>query len=256
MKVTIAGSGCGIPTADRGSPCIAVDVGDELFAFDCGPGALKGMATAGVDWTKLDRIFVTHFHTDHVADIGPLLFAYNIPDLNRTAPLTLYGPPGMEQLYENLVKAYGDWLVPKRYDLRIEELSGEPISSDNSGGLDWRVETTPSEHSQPSFAYRLESGGSSMAYSGDTDYSEDVARFASQCDLLILECSYPNELEVQGHLAPRKATEMARLAGCKKLVLVHLYPICADYDLLSECRQTYDGDVVIAVDGMTFEPGE
>lgn len=256
MIVTIVGSGCGIPTADRGSPCVTVAIGNELFAFDCGPGALKGMSTAGIHWTDLDRIFVTHFHTDHIADIGPLLFAYNIPDVNRTAPLTLYGPPGMERLYANLVTAYGEWLVPKQYDLQIEELRGEPIVSHNPKVDEWRLETTPSEHSQPSYAYRLEAGGVSMVYSGDTDYSEEVARLASQCDLLILECSYPNDLDVPGHLTPRKATGMARLAGCKRLALVHLYPICTDYDLLSECRQTYDGEVVVAEDGMTLELGK
>ena len=120
-------------------------------------------------------------------------------------------------------------------------------------GEDWRIETAPAKHSDPAYAYRFEARGASMVYSGDTDYAEPVIQLASPCDLLILECSYPNEIDTPGHLTPKKAGEMAKAAGCKKLVLTHIYPICADYDLISECKQTYDGDVLLAEDGMRFE---
>lgn len=250
MEITIVGSGCGIPNAERGSPCVAVRIGDETLVFDCGPGALRGMALAGIEWANLDAVFATHFHTDHIADIAALLFAYIIPDVERTEPLTLYGPPGMKKLYDNFVVAYGDWLIPRTYDLAIEELLGEPLKKES-----WIVETAPSKHSQPSYAYRLEADGAAVVYTGDTDYSEEVARLASGCDLLILECSYPNALEASGHLTPKKAGEMAHIAGCKKLALTHIYPICGDYDLVAECKHTYDGDVVLAKDGMRFEMG-
>jgi ribonuclease BN (tRNA processing enzyme) len=150
VKITIVGSGCGIPNPKRGSPCITANVGKELFALDCGPGSLRATAAEGVNWAELDMVFITHFHTDHIGDIAPLLFALNIPDVNRTTSLTLYGPPGMTRLYENLVAAYGNWLVPKRYELYIEELRGEPIE-----GAAWRVEVAPAEHSQPAYAYRV-----------------------------------------------------------------------------------------------------
>jgi ribonuclease BN (tRNA processing enzyme) len=250
MNVTIVGSGCGIPNAERRSPCIVADTGTTLIAIDCGPGALWAMDGFGVKWAELGMLFVTHFHTDHIADIGPLLFSYNIPDVNRTAPLKLCGPPGLRKLYENLVAAYGEWLIPKRFELTVEELEGEPVQQEK-----WRVEIARAEHSEPAYAYRFEAGGASMVYSGDTGYAESIIRLASDCDLLILECSYPNDLEVPGHLSPRLAGEMARLAGCAKLVLTHLYPVCADYDMLAQCRQTYDGEVLLAEDGMRFEFG-
>jgi len=248
VKVTVVGSGCGIPNPKRGSPCIAVRGGKELFAFDLGPGALRAMGTAGVAWAELDAVFITHFHTDHIGDLAPLLFAYNIPDTNREFPLRLCGPPGIEKLYENLVAAYGEWLVPKRYELFIEELADAPLE-----GAAWRLEIAPAEHSRPAYAYRFEADGASMVYSGDTDYSESIVSLASGCDLLILECSYPNEIEIAGHLIPRKAADMARRTGCKKLVLTHIYPVCADYDLIAECKETYNGDVVLAEDGMEIE---
>ena len=253
MKITVVGSGCGIPNARRGSPCIAVQVGRQLFAFDCGPGAARSMAVAGLHWTDLDRIFITHFHTDHIGDIAALLFAYNIPDVNRTGRLILCGPPGLKKKCEGIVAAYGDWLIPRQYELVVDELPGEPLCGEASRSTGWRVEIARAEHTQPAYAYRFEADGKSMVYSGDTDYSEAVVKLAAEADLLILECSYPDEVEVPGHLTPAKAGRMARAANCKKLVLTHLYPICADYDLVAECGQAFGGEVVVAEDGMQFD---
>ena len=249
MEITVVGSGCGIPNPDRGSPCIAVGLDGKLFAFDLGSGALRSMAAAGLDWSKLDALFITHFHTDHVADIAPLLFALNIPDVNRTAPLVLHGPPGMRRFHEKLVAAHGDWLIPKHYDLSVKEIAGV---SPEGGGEGWKIDVAPAEHSGPAFAYRLESGGRSLVYTGDTDYCDAIVGLAEGCDLLIAECSYPNDLEAEGHLSPRKAGEMAQRSGCKKLALVHMYPVCEGYDLASECARTYDGEVIVAEDGMKF----
>ncbi|MBI4830901.1 MAG: hypothetical protein HY801_04955 [Candidatus Lindowbacteria bacterium] len=117
------------------------------------------------------------------------------------------------------------------------------------------METVPAEHSQPAYAYRFEADGASLVYSGDTDYSDRIATLASGCDLLILECSYPDEIEVPTHLTPTKAARMAQRAGCKKLALTHIYPVSADYGLAGQCRQTFGGDVVLAEDGMQFELG-
>lgn len=250
VKITIIGSGCGIPNPKRGSPCIAVAVGTEKIVFDCGPGALRAMAAAGFAWDKVDMLFFTHFHTDHVGDMAPLLFALNIPDVNRTEPLALFGPPGLQKLYDKLVAAHGDSLSPKRYELHIQELGNEPLE-----GAMWRVETAAAEHSQPAIAYRIEADGAAMVYSGDTDYSEAIIRLAASCDLLILECSYPNEIEVPGHLTPAKAGEMAARAACRKLALTHIYPVSADYDLAAQCRQSFPGDIITAEDGIAFELG-
>ena len=70
-----------------------------------------------------------------------------------------------------------------------------------------------------------------MVYSGDTDYSEDLIRLAQGADLLICECSLPEEMKVEGHLVPSLAGRIASEAGCRKLLLVHLYPECEGRDI-------------------------
>ncbi len=100
-------------------------------------------------------------------------------------------------------------------------------------------------------SYRFESTDKrSIVFSGDTDYCESIISLGQGADILVLECSLPDELKVDGHLSPSFAGEIATKAKCKKLVLTHFYPLCEKYDLIEECRKTYSGDVVLAEDLM------
>jgi len=105
------------------------------------------------------------------------------------------------------------------------------------------------KHSPESLAYRLEDlQGRSMVYSGDTGFSEEVIELARGTDLLILECSFPDRLELDGHLTPSSAGRMASLAGAKRLILTHFYPECLGTDIAAQCRKTYGGELILARD--------
>jgi ribonuclease BN (tRNA processing enzyme) len=69
-----------------------------------------------------------------------------------------------------------------------------------------------------------------------------------ETDLLVLECSFPDERKVPGHLTPSLAGRIANETRCRRLLLTHLYPECDQVDVLSQCRRTYSGDVLIAED--------
>ena len=110
------------------------------------------------------------------------------------------------------------------------------------------------EHNPESIAYRIMSAdGSTVVYSGDTDYSENLIELARDADLLICESAQPDSLQVKGHLTPSAAGEMASRAGVRKLVLTHFYPDCENADLVQECRRTYNGPVILAEDLMMIE---
>ncbi len=87
-------------------------------------------------------------------------------------------------------------------------------------------------------------------YSGDTDVSENLVSLAQNADIKICEGSLPDAIKVPGHLTPSLAGQMATQAGVKKLVLTHFYPQCNDADIVSECRKTYAGPLVLAEDLM------
>jgi ribonuclease BN (tRNA processing enzyme) len=106
-------------------------------------------------------------------------------------------------------------------------------------------------HISGSVGYRIEfKDGKSVAISGDTDYCQNLIELAFKVDLLVTECSFPDEKKVQGHLTPSLAGRIALESQCQKLLLTHLYPICDQFDILNQCRQVYQGEVLLGEDLM------
>ena len=81
------------------------------------------------------------------------------------------------------------------------------------------------KHSAYSIGYRIENKtGSSIVYSGDTDYNNEIIELAHNADVLILECSFPEKRKIGGHLIPKEAAKIAAISNCKQLILTHFYP--------------------------------
>ena len=96
--------------------------------------------------------------------------------------------------------------------------------------------------------YRLTSKGKSVAYSGDTDMCENIVKLGRDADLLILECSVPDERKVEGHLTPTECSQIAAAANCRHLVLTHFYPVFQGYDLRRRIRRSFRGRLTLARD--------
>lgn len=106
-------------------------------------------------------------------------------------------------------------------------------------------------HIAESVGYRIEfEDGRSMAISGDTDYCQNIIDLASEVDILVLECSFPDGKKVEGHLTPSLAGRIALESQCKKLLLIHFYPICDQSDIVSQCSQVYPGEIILGEDWM------
>lgn len=245
MELVILGSGTATPSPRRGSPGLLVVAGDESLLFDGGSGTLRQLAKVGVSFTELDRVFYTHLHPDHTGDLVPLLFALRNPDYPRLKPLHLYGPKGFKAFYEKLYAAYGEWVSPRGYELTLEEVKEKAIEGE---GL--RVIPKPVKHIEGSVGYRIEAEGRSLTFSGDSAYCEALIELGKGVDLLILECSFPDEYPNPLHLTPSEAGQIAALAGCRRLVLTHFYPICDTVNVLAQCRKVYDGEITLAEDLM------
>ncbi|MBW1734094.1 MAG: MBL fold metallo-hydrolase [Deltaproteobacteria bacterium] len=246
MDLIILGSGTAIPLGDRGSPGLVMLIEKAPVLFDMGPGTLRQLMRVGVDYEKIERIFLTHFHPDHTADLIHFLFASRNPGvLKRRRPFVVAGPVGVTDLVSALDKAYHGWLsLPPRI-MEIEEVRPGGIRDYGS----FIVTAAPTQHSMNSLAYRVEdSFGRTVVYSGDTGFCEEVVDLARGAHLLILECSFPDGAEVQGHLTPSLAGRIATLAGVKRLVLTHFYPQCLQSDIVSQCRKSYGGELILGRD--------
>ncbi len=250
MKLTILGSGSGIVTARRGSSGYLLHINDKILLLDSGPGTLKKIAETSSSFREIEYAIYTHFHPDHVVDLISLLFALRIPNNHKDKALTIIGPHGIKDLYQNLARDFNNVIEPRGYDLIIKEIS--PDSSLNFNGF--KISTSRVKHLEHSIAYRIESnGGKAIVYSGDTDYCEDIVKLAKDVDTLLLECSYPKHIKKDGHLNSMLAGRIAVESNCKKLILTHFYPVCDDYDILGQCKEEFSGEIIIAEDLMTVE---
>jgi len=239
----VLGAGTAIP-AERHSPAgLYVSTGREHLLFDAGPGSAQRLHAIGASIFELDRIFLTHYHLDHCLDLASILFALRIPQPRRTKPLTVYGPTGLKQLYRRLNQAFHGGLTPRGYTLAIKELGETRL---RLGGA--TIITRRMQHSAPALGYRLDVRGKSLAYSGDTDYCRAVVDLGRGADVLILECSAPDERKVVGHLTPTACGRIADEAECRHLVLTHFYPVFAGYDIRARVRAQFRGRLTLSRD--------
>lgn len=240
------GSGTCVPTVERGPSGLALSFDSHLIFFDGGGGTLRQMARLGLDFRKVDYLCITHFHPDHVSDLIPFLFVTNYTaGFTRSLPLQILGPRGLKNFYKQLHGIFGQWIEARTYPLSFREVHDSRIPFP-----DFSLATLPMAHSTPGVGFRLNVRERSLAYSGDTDYCANIVRLGQDADLLILECSFPSERKVQGHLTPSLAGRIAREASCKKLLLTHFYPVFQGHDILKECRAEFPGEILLAEDGM------
>lgn len=253
MRLVTVGTGTVVPHADHASACHWVEEGGTRIVMDCGAGGLQGLARARLPWGRLTDLLISHFHPDHIVEIPGLIFALRHGlESPREEPLRVTGPGGTQSLFEAWSKAYGPWVLDPGFGLEISELA--PGSSATIGSMTVRAMSTP--HTDESLAFRLEAGSGGLGYTGDTGPSDELARFFQRLDLLLAECSLPDELVGENHLSPARVARLADLAGVPRLAITHVYPQLARRDVEREIRDAgYTGEIVLAADGMEFEIG-
>ena len=243
MKVVILGAGTAIPAKGYSPAGLYVRVAGEHLLLDAGPGTAQRLQAVGGSLFEIDRMFLTHFHLDHCLDMASVLFALRIPQPARAKPLTIYGPRGLKRLFRGLNTAFHGRLAPRTYRLTLRELDETRVRLPG-----YAVTTRRMTHSAAALGYRLEAAGKSMAYSGDTDVCPAIVGLGRDADVLILECSHPDERKVSGHLTPTECGRIAAEARCRSLVLTHFYPVFRGDDIRARVRRAFRGRLTLARD--------
>lgn len=258
IRFHILGAGGAVPTPTHTPAAYWVTVDHDPVLLDPGPGALvrlvkSGEAPRGVD--HIERVLLTHLHPDHCADLVPLLFALHSPIPASTAPLLVRGPRGLLRLLDQFRAIYGRWLEPRLRELDVREIEpGQALRLPQGG----RVEAFAVEHPQDRLSeyclgYRfLDAAGHLAVFSGDTGPSPGLEAAARGADLLVIECSTPDDLATPGHLAPRDVGRICNAAGPRLTVLTHQYPPAAARDLAADVGAHHGGHVRQARDGDVF----
>ncbi|PSW21546.1 MBL fold metallo-hydrolase [Photobacterium sanctipauli] len=256
-------------------------VGDDAYLIDAGYGASLRLLEAGIPLKKIKGIFLTHLHSDHTLDYPALLV--NAWSTGLKTPIKVYGPKGIEQMHESALKTYQidiDQRIdfenrPDLYKLiEINEMKeGEVFDNGTLKVSSIAVPHSPFEMGE-AFALKFEVGGKMIVSSGDVSYYPPLGDFAKNADILLHEVVYPqgvanlvNRINGSGgediakailihHTSARDVGKIAQKAQPTKLVLTHLIPAddpdITDQTWIDMVNKEYQGDVVVAKDGMEF----
>lgn len=247
MKLTILGSGTCVPAIKRGSPANYLEIGKMKILVDCGPGTLRQLKKAKLDYKDLDAVFLTHFHPDHILDLYMFIQVLNWPwGFNRKKDLVLVGPVGFKKFYESYLKPVAGSPRLNTYKIKIKEIK-KKLNFKN-----FTVECVKTIHSNSSIAYKFTEKNKSLVISGDCDYDDKLATFSNNTDVLILECSYPDNMKGDGHLIPKECGLIAQKAKVKKLILTHFYPVSSEKIRLNQTKKIFK-NTILAEDFMKIK---
>ena len=280
FKVTLLGTGTPIPDPDRFGPSTLVEAGNQKLLFDAGRGVPIRVRQLGFRESKIDVVFLTHYHSDHTSGI-PDIWLTGWLGNNRQKPFRLIGPVGAKSLMANLENAYAldikirlvdEKLPPEGIATAVEEFEKDGVVYDNDGVKVIAFTVDHGADIKPAVGYRIEYKGHAVVISGDTRYDQNVIKYGTGVDLLIHEvCIVRPELlsnpfikrVVDHHTTPREAGQVFSLAKPKLAVYSHLVFLASDKvpratvnDIVAGTRETYDGPLQIGEDLMSFEIGE
>jgi ribonuclease BN (tRNA processing enzyme) len=261
--------------AGRSNPSTLIMINDVPYLVDCGYGVTKQLITTGVALDRLRYIFITHHHSDHNLEFGPLL--YNTWITGLPAHIDAYGPPGLTKMAEhffNYLKFDIDTRIvdegrtdPRKLVTTHEIKPGVVLTNDDVKVSSCLVRHPPIEQA---YAYRFDAKDRSVVISGDTAYAPELAEFAKGADVLVHEVMYlpgiealikrlPNAKRLREHLIaahtlPEDVGKIAAQAGVKTLVLSHFVPgddaSITDEQWATGVRAHFKGQVIVGKDLM------
>jgi len=145
LSLVFAGTAGSVPTARRGLPALLVRAGGDRILFDCGEGTQRQLLRSDVGLVEIEEIFLTHYHADHYLGLPGMLKTFSLR--GREVPMTVYGPPGLSDLFGSLRRIFGKLTYP--YEL-VELRPGDALDRG-----DYRLETFAVAHGVSSVGYAL-----------------------------------------------------------------------------------------------------
>jgi len=261
-------------TGGRANPANVVMVAGEPFVVDCGYGVTRQLVGAGIEPARVRKILITHHHSDHILELGPLI--YNVWAAGLREPLDVWGPPPLRQIIESFLQSM-------RYDIDIRiddegradlrklvrvhefEANGRVLETDAVRISAVKVIHPPLPHA---YAYRFDAPDRSIVLSGDTAVCRELIGFAQGADVLLHEVMHlagidrivartPGAARLREHLLAAHTTtaevgKVAAAAGVRTLVLNHLVPgddpSITDEMWRAEPTADFGGEVVVGRD--------
>lgn len=243
MNITPLGIWGGYPKANEATSSFLLEHNDFHCLIDCGSGVLSSLQNYK-PLDEIDAVVLTHYHADHIADIGSLQYSRLIQFYLNENPkqLPIYGHQHDEEQFAKL--SYKD----RTKGIAIE--SGKIISIGP-----FTVEFCQTSHSVYCLALKFSVDGKSVVFTADTEWHEPLIQFSKGTELLVSEANlYEEHIGVSpGHMGGSEAGQLANLANAKQLLLTHL-PLHGDPNqILVAAKKVFKGQTEIAIVGKTYE---
>jgi ribonuclease Z len=273
FRVTLLGTGAPILSMTRFGPSTLVEAGDQTLIFDAGRGAAQRLQQLGVSFDRIDAVFLTHLHSDHVVGL-PDLWLTGWILARRTAPWELRGPTGTAAMAAHLTEAFAFDV-----DIRAREAGQSPAGARlaardiqpgvvyERGGV--KVTAFLVDHGMvaPALGYRIEYDHRVVVLSGDTRFSPPLIAVARNADLLVHEVviapadvspAAPYYPAFAHHTTPEQAADVFTRARPKLAVYSHIVPLggADEADVVPRTRRGYPGPFLLGQDLMSIAVGD
>ena len=276
MRITAVGTGMPNQSPSNVAASFLVELGNgESFLFDVGTGATDRLAGLELDYAKLDKVFASHLHTDHVGDIAGLWVAGWLN--GRYTPLHVYGPSGSSpelgtKVHIDHIRAAWAWDVTSRAGI-LPNAGGEIVAHEfdfsktaviyDKNGV--KVKTFPAIHIRDgSVSFRLDWNGLSFVFGGDSVPSKWFAKEAKGADVVVHECFFTPEqwMAIAGfpykqaywvtsliHTPPEGFGKLMSMVKPRMAVAYHYWNHRdIELEIFERVRKTYDGPLTMADD--------
>ena len=276
MRITALGTGMPTQTPSNASAAFLVELGNgDSFIFDIGTGSTDRLAGLEVDYSKLDKVFISHLHTDHAGDLATLWVAGWIG--GRYTPLNVYGPSssspelGVKVHVDHIRDAWA-WDVTSRAGT-LPNAGGEIIAHEfdfsktavvyNDNGV--KVTSFPAIHIRDgSVGFRLDWNGLSFVFGGDSTPSKWFLKEAKGADVVVHEAFFTPEqwMKIAGfpykqaywvttliHTPPEGFGKLMSMVEPRMAVAYHYWNHRdVEFEIYEGIRKTYDGPLALAAD--------
>lgn len=261
------------PNAMPTSSMLVMD--GKTIIVDCGIGVTRSIVASGVSLLDIDAIFITHLHSDHLLELGPLLHTIWTSGLRK--PLDIYGPEGIQEYIQGFLQSMqfdNDIRVEDEGRVPLEDLINLTVYSEGFVARLKSIDVNALKVNHPPvtecYALSFDNASTKIVFSADTAYFEPLAKFANECDILVHEVMLmegvenllkrtPNASRLREHLLASHSTvedacKIATLANAKQLIFNHLIPAddpdISAKDFLLEGKKNFSGKLTVSYDGI------